>query len=98
MASYRLVTYATAAEPRAGVVIGDEVFDAGALTGHAGDATVLGILDDWRRRAPPTAKPPPRRGRARGLPARGCSRRSGGRRRSIAPGRTMPTTPPRWPG
>jgi 2-keto-4-pentenoate hydratase/2-oxohepta-3-ene-1,7-dioic acid hydratase in catechol pathway len=46
MASYRLVTYAGAAGPRAGVVIGDEVFDAGELTGRAGDATVLGILDD----------------------------------------------------
>jgi 2-keto-4-pentenoate hydratase/2-oxohepta-3-ene-1,7-dioic acid hydratase in catechol pathway len=47
MASYRLVTYAAAAGPRAGIVIGDEVFDAGELTGRAGDATVLGILDDW---------------------------------------------------
>ncbi len=47
MASYRLVTYAGGAEPRAGVVIGDEVFDAARLTGRPGDATVLGILDDW---------------------------------------------------
>src|SRR5450631_845840 len=47
MASYRLVTYAAAAGPRAGVVIEDEVFDADELTGRAGDATVLGILDDW---------------------------------------------------
>ncbi|HEV7981587.1 MAG TPA: fumarylacetoacetate hydrolase family protein [Xanthobacteraceae bacterium] len=47
MAGYRLVTYASAAGPRAGIVIGDEVFDAGRVTGHAGDATVLGILDDW---------------------------------------------------
>ena len=47
MASYRLVTYAAAAGPRAGVVIGDEVFDAATLTGRAGDATVLGLLDDW---------------------------------------------------
>jgi 2-keto-4-pentenoate hydratase/2-oxohepta-3-ene-1,7-dioic acid hydratase in catechol pathway len=45
--SYRLVTYLTPAEPRAGVVIGDEVFDAATLTGCAGDATTLGILDDW---------------------------------------------------
>ena len=47
MESYRLVTYASAAGPRAGIVIGDEVFDAGRVTAHAGDATVLGILDDW---------------------------------------------------
>src|ERR1700730_4586282 len=45
--SYRLVTYAAAAGPRAGVVIGDEEFDAARLTGRAGDATVLGLLDDW---------------------------------------------------
>jgi 2-keto-4-pentenoate hydratase/2-oxohepta-3-ene-1,7-dioic acid hydratase in catechol pathway len=45
--SYRLVTYAAAAGPRAGVVFGDEVFDAAELTGHPGDATVLGLLDDW---------------------------------------------------
>ena len=47
MAGYRLVTYASAAGPRAGIVIGDEVFDAVRVTGYAGDATVLGILDDW---------------------------------------------------
>jgi 2-keto-4-pentenoate hydratase/2-oxohepta-3-ene-1,7-dioic acid hydratase in catechol pathway len=46
MAGYRLVTYA-AESPRAGLVIGEEVFDAASLTGNAGDATVLGILEDW---------------------------------------------------
>jgi 2-keto-4-pentenoate hydratase/2-oxohepta-3-ene-1,7-dioic acid hydratase in catechol pathway len=45
--SYRLVSYAAAAGPRAGVAIGDEVFDAAELTGRPGDATVLGLLDDW---------------------------------------------------
>jgi 2-keto-4-pentenoate hydratase/2-oxohepta-3-ene-1,7-dioic acid hydratase in catechol pathway len=44
---YRLATYAADSGPRAGLVIGDEVFDAAALTGHPHDATVLGILDDW---------------------------------------------------
>jgi 2-keto-4-pentenoate hydratase/2-oxohepta-3-ene-1,7-dioic acid hydratase in catechol pathway len=46
---YRLATYAAdnADTPRAGLVIGEEIFDAAALTGHAGDATVLGILEDW---------------------------------------------------
>ena len=47
MAAYRLVTYAGAEGPRAGVVIGEQVFDAAKLTGRAADATVLGILDDW---------------------------------------------------
>jgi 2-keto-4-pentenoate hydratase/2-oxohepta-3-ene-1,7-dioic acid hydratase in catechol pathway len=44
---YRLATYAADGAPRAGLIIGDEVFDAAALTGHAGDATVLGMLEDW---------------------------------------------------
>jgi 2-keto-4-pentenoate hydratase/2-oxohepta-3-ene-1,7-dioic acid hydratase in catechol pathway len=46
MAGYRLVTYA-ADGPRAGLIIGEEVFDAVALTGHHGYSTVLGILEDW---------------------------------------------------
>jgi 2-keto-4-pentenoate hydratase/2-oxohepta-3-ene-1,7-dioic acid hydratase in catechol pathway len=44
---YRLATYAADSEPRAGLVIGDEVFDAAALTGLPGYSTVLGILEDW---------------------------------------------------
>jgi 2-keto-4-pentenoate hydratase/2-oxohepta-3-ene-1,7-dioic acid hydratase in catechol pathway len=44
---YRLATYATDAGSRAGLVIGDEVFDAATLTGHSSDLTVLGILEDW---------------------------------------------------
>jgi 2-keto-4-pentenoate hydratase/2-oxohepta-3-ene-1,7-dioic acid hydratase in catechol pathway len=45
--AYRLATYVADAGPRAGLVIGEEVFDAAALTGQAGDSTVLGILEDW---------------------------------------------------
>jgi len=48
MAGYKLATYAGADGPRAGLVIGDEVCDAAKLTGHAADATVLGILADWK--------------------------------------------------
>jgi 2-keto-4-pentenoate hydratase/2-oxohepta-3-ene-1,7-dioic acid hydratase in catechol pathway len=47
MPAYRLATYATAEGPRAGIVIGERVFDAAKLTGRAADATVLGILQDW---------------------------------------------------
>jgi 2-keto-4-pentenoate hydratase/2-oxohepta-3-ene-1,7-dioic acid hydratase in catechol pathway len=47
MASYRLATHVGADGPRAGIVVGDELFDAARLTGRAADATVLGILDDW---------------------------------------------------
>jgi 2-keto-4-pentenoate hydratase/2-oxohepta-3-ene-1,7-dioic acid hydratase in catechol pathway len=47
MASYRLVTYAGADGPRAGLALGDEVYDAANLTGHAADRSVLAILQDW---------------------------------------------------
>jgi 2-keto-4-pentenoate hydratase/2-oxohepta-3-ene-1,7-dioic acid hydratase in catechol pathway len=47
MTSYRLATYATADGPRAGLVIGEELFDAAQLTRRAADGSVLGILDDW---------------------------------------------------
>jgi 2-keto-4-pentenoate hydratase/2-oxohepta-3-ene-1,7-dioic acid hydratase in catechol pathway len=57
--SYRLVTYAAPAGPRAGVVIGEEVFDAAELTGREGDATVLGLLDDWAAAAERLGKAAP---------------------------------------
>ena len=48
--------------PRAGVVVGEQVFDAARLTGHPADQTVLGILADW-----PAAQA--RIGKAAGSPA-----------------------------
>lgn len=45
--TYKLVTYRSEDGPRAGVVLNDRVFDASALTGSAGHATMLGLLDDW---------------------------------------------------
>ena len=47
-AGYRLATYKSADGPRAGLVIGAEVFDAAKLTGKPAYATVLGILADWK--------------------------------------------------
>ena len=47
MASYKLATYAAADGPRAGVVIGEKLFDTAQLTGMATDGTVPGILEDW---------------------------------------------------
>ena len=44
---YMLATYASPKGPRAGLVIGEKLFDAATLTGQANDATVLGILEDW---------------------------------------------------
>jgi 2-keto-4-pentenoate hydratase/2-oxohepta-3-ene-1,7-dioic acid hydratase in catechol pathway len=46
-ASYRLLSYQSDAGPRAGVAIGDDVFDAAALTGRPSYASVLAILADW---------------------------------------------------
>src|ERR1700733_16047376 len=48
-AGYKLATYKSSDGPRAGLVIGDEVFDAAKLTGKPAYATVLGILADWKR-------------------------------------------------
>jgi 2-keto-4-pentenoate hydratase/2-oxohepta-3-ene-1,7-dioic acid hydratase in catechol pathway len=48
-AGYKLATYKSAEGPRAGLVIGDEVFDAAKLTGKPAYATVMGILADWKR-------------------------------------------------
>jgi 2-keto-4-pentenoate hydratase/2-oxohepta-3-ene-1,7-dioic acid hydratase in catechol pathway len=47
-AGYKLATYQTKEGPRAGIVVGDEVFDAAKLTGKAAYATVAGILADWK--------------------------------------------------
>jgi 2-keto-4-pentenoate hydratase/2-oxohepta-3-ene-1,7-dioic acid hydratase in catechol pathway len=47
-AGYKLATYKSSEGPRAGLVIGEEVFDAGKLTGKPAYATVLGILEDWK--------------------------------------------------
>jgi len=47
MPSYMLVSYQSDKEPRAGVAVGDKLFDAAALTRKAGYASVLAILQDW---------------------------------------------------
>jgi len=47
-AGYKLATYKSSEGPRAGLVIGEEVFDAAKLTGKPAYATVAGILADWK--------------------------------------------------
>ena len=47
-AGYKLATYQTKEGPRAGLVIGEEVFDVARLTGKPAYATVMGILADWK--------------------------------------------------
>jgi 2-keto-4-pentenoate hydratase/2-oxohepta-3-ene-1,7-dioic acid hydratase in catechol pathway len=47
-AGYKLATYKSSEGPRAGVIVGDAVFDAARLTGKPAYATVMGILADWK--------------------------------------------------
>jgi 2-keto-4-pentenoate hydratase/2-oxohepta-3-ene-1,7-dioic acid hydratase in catechol pathway len=47
MPSYQLVTYQSEKGPRAGVVVGDKLFDAAALTRKPAYASMLDILNDW---------------------------------------------------
>jgi len=47
-AGYKLATYRSSEGPRAGIVVGEEVFDASKLTGKPAYATVIGILEDWK--------------------------------------------------
>src|ERR1700691_283545 len=48
-AGYKLATYKSSEGPRAGLVIGEDVFYAAKLTGKPAYATVMGILADWKR-------------------------------------------------
>lgn len=45
--SYKLLSYAATEGPRAGILLGNIVFDAQALSGKAQYQTVLGVLNDW---------------------------------------------------
>jgi 2-keto-4-pentenoate hydratase/2-oxohepta-3-ene-1,7-dioic acid hydratase in catechol pathway len=47
-AGYKLATCQTSEGPRAGLIVGEEVFDAAKLTGKAAYASVIGILEDWK--------------------------------------------------
>jgi 2-keto-4-pentenoate hydratase/2-oxohepta-3-ene-1,7-dioic acid hydratase in catechol pathway len=47
-AGYKLATYQAGSDARAGLIVGDQVFDAAALTGKPAYASVLGILADWK--------------------------------------------------
>ena len=47
-AGYKLATYKSAEGPRAGLIVGEDVFDVAKLTGKPAYATVLGILADWK--------------------------------------------------
>jgi len=47
-AGYKLASYQAGGDARAGLIVGEQVFDAAALTGKPAYASVLGILADWK--------------------------------------------------
>jgi 2-keto-4-pentenoate hydratase/2-oxohepta-3-ene-1,7-dioic acid hydratase in catechol pathway len=47
-AGYKLATYKSSEGPRAGLIVGADLFDAAKLTGKPAYATVFGILADWK--------------------------------------------------
>jgi 2-keto-4-pentenoate hydratase/2-oxohepta-3-ene-1,7-dioic acid hydratase in catechol pathway len=47
MSQFKLVTYQSPNGPRAGMVVGDTIFDVAAVTGRASYVTMLDVLRDW---------------------------------------------------
>src|SRR5258708_23026177 len=45
--TYKLVGFKAGGEARAGLVVGEQVYDAARVTGKPAWATVLGVLQDW---------------------------------------------------
>jgi 2-keto-4-pentenoate hydratase/2-oxohepta-3-ene-1,7-dioic acid hydratase in catechol pathway len=69
---YKLLSYQVAAGARAGLLVGDSVYDAAKITGQVRYASVLGALEDWGRASRSFAQAAKRiesgRGRVKGLP------------------------------
>jgi 2-keto-4-pentenoate hydratase/2-oxohepta-3-ene-1,7-dioic acid hydratase in catechol pathway len=72
--SYKLLSYLSGRDPRAGVLIDDVVYDAAKLTGDSADGSVLGALQDWsranRRLAQAAKRLSAGKSRAKGIPLR----------------------------
>ncbi len=47
--AYRLLSYKSGKEGRAGILVGDQVYDAAKLTGVAAWSTTVGALADWSK-------------------------------------------------
>jgi len=45
--SYRLLSFQSGREARAGILVGQQIYDAARLTGQAAWSSVLGALQDW---------------------------------------------------
>src|SRR5262249_14823647 len=69
---YKRLSYQAGRTVRAGVLVADAVYDAAKVTGVAGHASVLGMLEDWSRARRLLAQAAKRleagRGRAKGIP------------------------------
>ena len=69
---YKLLSYQTGRDARAGMLVGETVYDAAKATGVASHASVVGILEDWGRARRLLAQAAKRLGsgkaRAKGLP------------------------------
>ncbi|HEY7243694.1 MAG TPA: fumarylacetoacetate hydrolase family protein [Xanthobacteraceae bacterium] len=83
MAVYKLVTYRSPEGPRAGLVVGEKVFDAARLTGKGAYASVLGILEDWRA--------------AQGVLKKAAANAGKSRVKALPLARTRLLAPVRWP-
>jgi 2-keto-4-pentenoate hydratase/2-oxohepta-3-ene-1,7-dioic acid hydratase in catechol pathway len=64
-AGYKLATYQSADGPRAGLVVGDKLFDAAKLTGKTAYARAIDILADWKTAAPKLAAAAAKAGKGR---------------------------------
>ena len=45
--SYRLLSYRSGREARAGILVGEQIYDAARLTAQPAWSSVLGALEDW---------------------------------------------------
>jgi len=68
MDQYKLLSYRAAGGARAGVLIGERVYDAAALTRMREYAGVLDILRDWRKASALLKKRTAKPGRVKGVP------------------------------
>jgi 2-keto-4-pentenoate hydratase/2-oxohepta-3-ene-1,7-dioic acid hydratase in catechol pathway len=69
---YKLLSYQAGRTARAGVLVEDTVYDGAKVTGVAGHASVLGVLEDWGRARRLLVQAAKRleagKGRAKGIP------------------------------
>jgi 2-keto-4-pentenoate hydratase/2-oxohepta-3-ene-1,7-dioic acid hydratase in catechol pathway len=70
MSEFKLVTLRTAKGARAGVVVGEQIYDAASLAAKPEYDSVLGILRDWRSASSLLKRKAARPGRATGIPLR----------------------------